>query len=145
MFVFLQFYPSLLNTPDATGISTDYLFNLFLKRPYSETNNMAYNASYASLSAAKLANSSTPVNDPAFRKKAFEFCNIDGYYCSIVMFNSVNYVLKSVSTHLFQLADGTCTNSVSLSDATWKNAKSLPPTDLSESYFTCVFTVRHAF
>ena len=122
--------------------SLDALFSLALKRPYADTNSLAYNASYASLSRLRLNKSTTPIDSAKYRESAYSFCNINGYTCSIVMFNSVNMFLMSVSTHLYQVPHSSCNNQMSLPDSSWETAKSTPPTKLVEPYFSCVFTVR---
>jgi hypothetical protein len=92
---------------------------------YSVFNRQAYNASFA---AAAIANDvfDPILNTTGWLQNAFQFCNISGLrgvthssICSLVVFNSYDYISKQVSDYHYFLNNGSCSNTFSISSDNW--------------------------
>jgi hypothetical protein len=112
------------------------LQKLIDKRPFSETNSMAYNASYASVTDNLW---DTPMFfEQEWREAAYDFCLIDGQYCDIAMFNSYDFDNSFLSSYYYNLPRGSCADSFTADD--WDSLENNPPIGLVEEYFQCVPT-----
>jgi hypothetical protein len=123
--------------PAAKQRSFDLLKQLIDSRPFNETNSMAYNASYASVTDNLW---DTPkFFDPKWREEAYAFCLVDGEYCNIAMFNSYDYENSFLSSYYYNLPRGSCADSFSADD--WDTLQSSPPVGLVEEFFQCIPTI----
>ena len=131
------YYPfNITDGPEAAGRSFERLKKLIDTRPFFETNHMAYNASYASVTENLW---STPLFlDKEWRKTAYEFCKIDGQYCDIAMFNSYDYDNSFISSFYYNLPRGSCSDTFTTSH--WDLIQDNPPVGLVEEYFQCIPT-----
>jgi len=91
---------------------------------YSDFNRAAYNVSFAS--AAVGSDIFDPIlNTSEWITNAFQFCNlsvlgvVDNPVCSIIVFNSFDYISNQVSDYHFNLENGSCTNSFSIDEVYW--------------------------
>lgn len=89
---------------------------------YMKFNRQAYNASFA---AAAIANNyyDPILNTTGWLRNAFQFCNVSGLsgvsICSLVVFNSYDYISRQVSDYHYYLNNGSCSNSLSISSDNW--------------------------
>lgn len=85
-----------------------------------QVNRNAFNASHAA-AASVYPDANPTMNTSAWRSQAYEFCNDVrlGVQCSILMFNLYDSFTTSVSEYSYQLVNGSCTNTISLSEAAW--------------------------
>jgi hypothetical protein len=112
------------------------LQKLIDKRPFSVTNQMAYNASYASVTDKLWT---TPLFfEEEWREEAYDFCLIDGVYCDIAMFNSYDFDNSFLSSYYYNLPRGSCADSFTA--ANWEALENNPPIGLVEEYFQCIPT-----
>lgn len=101
----------------------------------------AYNASYASATLNYDGYNKLLLN-PEWRKDAFEFCNVPelDISCSILTFNLYDDFSTTVSQFSYQLNNGSCRDSISLSETGWNNLLAAPPTQLTQAYYKCTET-----
>jgi hypothetical protein len=66
------------------------------------------------------------LNTTGWLQNAFQFCNISGLrgvthssICSLVVFNSYDYISKQVSDYHYFLNNGSCSNTFSISSDNW--------------------------
>ncbi|CAE7537794.1 unnamed protein product, partial [Symbiodinium microadriaticum] len=132
------YYPYSTDDTVSAQQSLERLIKLLKTRHFEETNAMAYNASWASVSI---------VPDPVmfteeWRKHAYDFCLVDGVYCNIAMFNTYDYENHFVSDYYFNIENGACRDSFTIDK--WKDLVDNPPTPLVENYYECVETPESA-
>ncbi len=78
------------------------------------------------------------ITDPA----DFDFCNVKGDLCNVVMFNSISMnFLFSLSDSLYQVTKAACSDSMTISDEAWDGLMMTPPIPLVEPYYSCVLFV----
>lgn len=100
-----------------TEILKDFgLFNLMSLlekyQTYRLFNKAAYNASYIG-AATNYEPSQGAITD------AFNFCSVGNITCSLFLFNSFGPTDFEVSNYKYQVFNGSCANSTSISDADW--------------------------
>ena len=102
-------------------------------------NTQAYNASYAT-AAIVSAEANEILYDEAWRHAAFDFCRIpsmNNLTCTMIGFNIYDSSSTSITAYNYQLINGSCSNSVSLSNEAWEKLAEFSPTPLTEDYFRC--------
>ena len=92
---------------------------------YREFSRLAYNASFA---AAAIRNDyyDPIMNTTEWLRDAFQFCNISGLHgvtsypiCSVMVFNSYDYISRQVSDYHYNLFNGSCSDTLSISSSNW--------------------------
>ncbi len=122
----LMFYPA---PPDSASTTTKELlqgtgvFNLVRlvtkHSSYTELNRQAYNASFAAAAPA-YGQEASYMTTSSWRKGAFKFCQLSASsICSLLVFNSLDGISKKVSVFKYQIANGSCFNSISVDDYYW--------------------------
>ena len=133
-FIGIMIWPDYVNNPVAP-------FNNFKSAygpNYIPGMKAMFNAVYATSVWGPVKNYST---NSSFLEKAFDPCMYEGSSCTIINFSLFNpYPARgySVSDYYYQLLDGACKDSFSISEAAANNMINYPYAELTESYVTCV-------
>ena len=131
------YYPFNITEGTAAELrSFSQLRKLIDTRSFSITNQMAYNASHASVTENLW---DTPLFfEQEWRESAYDFCLIDGQYCDVAMFNSYDFDNSFLSSYYYNLPRGSCSDSFTAEN--WDNLQDNPPVGLVEEYFQCIPT-----
>jgi hypothetical protein len=86
---------------------------------YSAFNNASYEASWT-LAADIFGEQYPTYTTSSWYSNIFDFCKLSAVStCSMLVFNSQNFLSQSVSDYKFQLINGSCANSVLISGNDW--------------------------
>jgi len=98
----------------------------------------AYNASFTN-AALSYTNDNPLLSSPEWLAGAFDFCLIDevNVGCTLLTFNIFDNYSTTVSDYAYQLNNGSCTNSISISDYSWEKLAASPPAALTQDYYKC--------
>jgi hypothetical protein len=119
------------------------MISLAKYRSWSDTNDMAFNISYA----ASSYRNETPAMQHTFdskewRDKAFEFCTFSNLTCSLVLFDAYSDnrgVNVPVNKHYHQVVAGACSDT--FTSPAFSFLGNEPPTKLIEQYLKCTESV----
>ena len=102
-------------------------------------NSAAYNATYATI-ASSSPEANPIISTPHWLNRSFDFCTIvdgNGTSCSMIALNLYDIHDFTITQYSYQLLDGCCNNTVSISPTAWEQLKSVPPTTLTQNYYKC--------
>jgi len=96
------------------------LFKLIMKHgSYSEVNNAAYNASWTASAQAYGQMHSTYTSN-RWSNNIFKFCQLSATVdCSMIIYHTEDLTSQYVSPYKYDLTNGSCTDSFTVSDDVW--------------------------
>ena len=136
---YLNFFAGIMLWPEYINNSAIPFYNFKMSYGSNYVHGMQamFNAVYATSVWGAINNYST---NSSFLANAFSPCRYDNSNCSIINFSLFNpYVGQgnSISDYYYQLVDGACKDSFSISQAAANNMINNPYAELTQSYVTC--------
>lgn len=95
------------------------LLKLYFNYPsYEDLNVAAYEATFAAVAEA-YGKMDPLLKTSSWLKNAYKFCSIGKQTCSILAYNVYSPEEHSISTYKYQLLNGSCTDSITISNTDW--------------------------
>jgi hypothetical protein len=120
----LVYFPLTISSSNILELLTNQIPELFevlllYDGDYSAFNNASYEASWT-LAADIFGEQYPTYTTSSWYSNIFDFCKLSAVStCSMLVFNSQNFLSQSVSDYKFQLINGSCANSVLISGNDW--------------------------
>ncbi len=136
---YLNFFAGIMLWQEYTNNSALPFYNFKISHGsnYIHAMQAMFNAVYATSVWGTIKNYST---NSSFFENAFSPCRYDNSTCTIINFSLFNpYPARgySISDYYYQLLDGACKDSFSISEAAANNMINYPYAELTQAYVTC--------
>ena len=97
-----------------------FMFEFVKNRSWTETNDLAYNATFAAVSSGYVdPEINTGMASETWRKDAYSFCNMSGTVCKGLFINTFETYKYYVNEYYYPVSHGACDNSFTSSDSYW--------------------------